>query len=194
MVVHTFGDSHSHNGFCDIPGVWTHPLGPKLCFSIGRDGISIKDGYGVEDSDTVVFCFGEIDCRCHVHRYVSENSEYAQIIETIVHNYFIQIKAAVDHFCNLKTVIYNVVPPIQKHNTYENPNYPYLGTDDQRKQYVLHFNERLRQKCIEYGFVFFDVYDKYTDENGYLDKSLSDGNVHIRDAKYIKHFVEWNLK
>jgi len=43
MVIHTFGDSHSYFGWGNIPNVSTHHLGPKLCFSIGRDGINIKD-------------------------------------------------------------------------------------------------------------------------------------------------------
>lgn len=193
MVIHTFGDSHSCNGWSGIPNVVAHHLGAKLCFSIGRDGINIKDGYNVNNCDTVIFCFGEIDCRCHIHKHITESNDYKQIIDTIVNNYFIQIQNAVSTFDNLKTVIYNVVPPIQKHNTAENPEYPYLGTDEERKEYVLYFNEKLKQKCIEYKFVFFDVYNNYIDSNGFLNKSLSDGNVHIRDGTYIKHFVENNL-
>jgi len=29
---------------------------------------------------------------------------------------------------------------------------------------------------------FFDVYNKYTDENGFLNKDLSYNNVHIRNG------------
>ena len=64
----------------------------------------------------------------------------------------------------LKNVcVYNVVPPVQKHNTHENLEYPYLGTDEERKKYVLYFNKKLKQKCIEKNYVFFDVYDFYKD-------------------------------
>ena len=45
MVIHTIGDSHSHNGFARIPGIMIHHIGAKLCFSIGRDGFIIKDEY-----------------------------------------------------------------------------------------------------------------------------------------------------
>jgi lysophospholipase L1-like esterase len=193
MVVHTFGDSHSHNGWIGIKNIQIHQLGPKLCFSIGRDGIKIKDDYNVQNGDTVIFCFGEIDCRCHIHKHVQEGKNYKQIIDTIVHNYFIQIQNAVNTFDQLKIAIYNVVPPVQKHNTGENSEYPYLGTDEERKAYVLYFNEKLKQKCIEYKFVFFDVYNKYIDRNGFLKKSLSDGNVHIRDGVHITQFYQNNL-
>lgn len=192
MLIHTFGDSHSIAGWNGIPNIQIHHLGPKLCFSIGRDGINIKDGYNVSNGDIVIFCFGEIDCRCHIHKHITEDVNYKKIIDSIVNNYFIQIKNAIDIFDNLKTVIYNVVPPIQRHNTSENPEYPYLGTDEQRKEYVLYFNEKIQEKCIEYNFLFFDVYHKYTDTNGFLNISFSD-NVHIRDGIYINEFVEKNF-
>jgi hypothetical protein len=43
-----------------------------------------------------------------------------------------------------------------KHNL----DYPYLGSDEERKQYVLYFN-----------------------------KILSDGHVHIKENKYIKDYL-----
>ena len=36
-----------------------------------------------------------------------------------------------EHVC-----VYNIVLPIQKYNTLENPEYPYLGTDEEQKQYI----------------------------------------------------------
>jgi hypothetical protein len=192
-MIHTFGDSHSYSGWGGIKDIQIHHLGPKLCFSVGRDGIDIKEGYNVENGDTVIFCFGEIDCRCHVHKHVTEHNDFKQIIDNIVNNYFIQIQTAVNKFDKLNTVIYNVVPPVQKNNTGENSDYPYLGTDDERKSYTLYFNEKLKEKCIKYNFLFFDIYNHYVDSNGFLNKSLSDGNVHIRDGTYLNKFVENNL-
>lgn len=190
MVIHTFGDSHCQAGYGGIPSIQIHHVGPKLCFSVGRDGINIKDGYDVHDGDTVIFCFGEIDCRCHIHKHITDSNDYKHIIDSIVHNYFMKIKDAISMFDNLRTVIYNVVPPIQKYNTIENPEYPYLGSDEERKMYVLYFNEKIKQKCAEYHYVFLNIYDKYTDNNGYLNKSLSDGNLHIGDGIYLRQFIE----
>ena len=58
--------------------------------------------------------------------------------------------------------VYNVVPPVQKHNTHENLEYPYLGTDEERKKYVLYFNKKLKQKCIEkiMFFLMFMIFIK----------------------------------
>lgn len=146
MVIHTFGDSHSYAGWGG--NIQIHHLGPKLCYSIGRDGIDIKDEYNVTNGDTVIFCFGEIDCRCHIHKHITKTNGYEQIIDAIIDNYFIKIKNAVDKFENIKTVIYNVVPPIQKHNVFEAPEYPFLGEDEERKLYVLYFNKKITTKML----------------------------------------------
>lgn len=191
MVLHTFGDSHCTIGWAGI-SVFVHHLGAKLCFSVGRDGIDIT-GTNVNNGDTVVFCFGEIDCRCHIHKHVSARTSYKQIIDTIVDRYFIQIKLAVDKFENLKTVVYNVVPPVQQDKTPDDPEYPFIGTDEERKSYVLYFNEKLQEKCDEYKYVFLNIYDSYVDNNGYLEKSLSDGRVHISDSFHLKRYIENNL-
>ena len=144
MTIHTFGDSHSRTD--DIAGwkycgnVISHWLGAILCYSFGRDKLQrcdiSKEEYNVKDGDTVVFCFGEIDCRCHyVHKYITQGKTYQMIINEIVDNYENAIKINIDNCkLNLKNVcIYNVVPTVQKYNTFENPEYPYLGTDEERK-------------------------------------------------------------
>ncbi len=67
-----------------------------------------------------------------------------------------------------------------------------MGTDEERKQYVLYFNEKLKEKCIEKEYIFFNIYNNYIDENGFLRKDLSDGNVHIDNGIYICIFIKEN--
>lgn len=64
-----------------------------------------------------------------------------------------------------------------------------MGTDEERKNYVLYFNKKLKEKCIEKEYIFFDIYDNYIDENGFLRKDLSDGIVHIGNGFYIWNFI-----
>jgi hypothetical protein len=191
-TIHTFGDSHSYFGWNNVPNINTHHLGPKLCFSIGRDGINISN-YGVKENDIVVFCFGEIDCRCHIHKHINNDTTYKQIIDEIVDKYFFQINMNMSLYKNIKMCVYNVVPPIEKHNTGENPDFPYLGSDEERKSYVLYFNEKLKEKCKDNNYIFFDIYDKYIDNNGFLSKTLGDGCVHIKNGIFIEKFVKENL-
>lgn len=194
MSIHTIGDSHSHTGWS---GIVSHHLGPKLCYSFGRDKLAFCDirNMNIKDEDTVVFSFGEIDCRCHIHKYITETKTYEEIINDIVYNYFESIKLnIITSGIKLKNVcVYNIVPPIQKHNTPECPSQPFLGTDEERKLYVLYFNKKLKEKCLENNYIFFDIYNKYIDENGFLRKDLSDGKVHVGNGVHITNFINENL-
>ena len=193
MSIHTIGDSHSCNGWT---GIIEHHLGPVLCYSFGKEKLNRCDirNCNIKDGDTIVFSFGEIDCRCHVHKYITDTITYEDIINNIVDNYFdaIALNISITQIKFKNVCVYNIVPPIQKYNTCENPEYPYLGTDEERKNYALYFNKKLKEKCIDKEYIFFDIYDKYIDENGFLRKDLSDNNVHIRNGVYISNFINEN--
>tara|TARA_B100000900_G_scaffold96327_1_gene79415 strand:- start:392 stop:994 length:603 start_codon:yes stop_codon:yes gene_type:complete len=200
MLIHTFGDSHSStriSGWKDCKNVIAHELGALLCYSFGKEKLNRFDirNYDIKDNDTVIFCLGEIDCRCHIYKHISKEKTYNMIIDEIIENYIDAIELNIK-LCNAKLkniCIYNVVPPIEKYNTFENREYPYLGTDEERKSYVLYFNECINKKCKEKNWIYFDIYNNYIDSNGYLRKDLSDGNVHIRNGYYYQKFIEKNL-
>jgi hypothetical protein len=187
MPIHTFGDSHAVDGW---PGeVISHHLGPILCHSFGAEKLLRCDlrNFKILDGDVVIFCFGEIDCRCHVKKHITEGKTYKDVIDEIVKNYFDAIKANIAVLDKkLQTVcVYNVVPAVHKHNTWENPAYPFLGSDEERSQFVKYFNENVEAYCVNNEFVFINVHDHYADSDGFLCKELSDGNVHIADKEYM---------
>ena len=190
MTIHTFGDSHCNAGWSRIPGVKRHHMGPVLCYSIGtKDELLDLQGYGVADGDVVVFCFGEIDCRCHIQKHVSKERTHERVIDEIVDKYLRAIQRKVKSLSGVKTCVYNVPPAVHKATTWQHPQYPYLGTDEERRTYVEYFNGRLRQRCPEFGYVFFDIYDQCVDEEGFLLPEISDGVVHITDATIIGRFL-----
>jgi hypothetical protein len=190
MSIHTIGDSHSYSGWT---GVINHHLGPVLCYTFGKEKLGRCDirNYHIKDGDTIVFTFGEIDCRCHIHKHITEATTYKDIINDLVENYLeaIELNVSISKIKLKNICAFNVVPPVQRKNTPENPEYPYLGTDDERKKYTLYFNETLKDKCKQKGYIFIDVYNHYIDENGFLKKDLSDGNVHISNGVYIMDFM-----
>ena len=196
MSIHTIGDSHSFNGW---NGIINHNLGPVLCYSFGKEQLNICDirNFNIKDGDTIVFCLGEIDCRCHIHKYITETKTYQDIIDYIIYNYFeaIDLNVYISQIKLKNVCVYNVIPPIQKRilNTCKNLEYSFLGTDEERKQYSLYFNKKIKEKCIEKEYIFFDIYNNYTDENGFLKKDFSDGSVHIRNGIYISNFIKKNL-
>jgi len=202
--IHTFGDSHAIDGWIRIhePVICRHHTGPFLCYTIGnkRENIfemnkhhwnlhNTTEYVDVQDNDMVIFSFGEIDCRCHIHKHITETVTYQEIIDDIIKKYFETIIEITSKYNNLHICIYNIVPTVDSAVGYVNHDYPLLGTDDQRREYVLYFNQMLKKMCNMYNLIFFDIYDKYTDENGYMNQKLSDGAIHIQDPKYIKEFL-----
>jgi hypothetical protein len=147
--------------------------------------------FNINDGDTIVFSLGEIDCICLVHKYITDVLKYETIIDNIIYNYFEAININLIN-ANIKLnniCIFNIVPSVQKDTVLEVPDYPFLGTDEERNTYVLYFNKKLKEECIKKNYIFFDIYDNYCDENGYLIKDLSDGRVHIRNGVHITNFI-----
>jgi hypothetical protein len=192
MILHTYGDSHASEwgswnklGIQGLEVKINHIQG-KLMYSFGRDEMEVVD---VKD-DMVIFCFGEIDCRCHINKY---EPQWAENIDGIVEKYFEVIKKNIDGK-NLNVFVYNVVPPLERElpenfHTEIGNLLPSLGSDQDRKRYTLYMNERLRDCCRKYGYTFFDVYYKYVNKRGFLSTEYSDGNCHIKNPVFMREFL-----
>lgn len=199
-MIHTFGDSHAssaHSGWSECNNVITHHLGAVLCYSFGKEKLTRCNisNFNVNDGDSVIFCFGEIDCRNHVNKHITSDNTYKLIIDNIVTNYFDAIKENIK-YCKSKLKhisVYNVIPPIRYR--YEAPPhpFPYLGTDEERKEYVVYFNKQIEKKCKDNDYIFFNVYEQIKDSEGFLKKELSDDNCHLKDGKMLKIFLEENF-
>ena len=190
MTIHTFGDSHCCGAFGVFKSIQIHHLGPILCYSFGKNKLNKLNiiNYNVKENDTCIFSFGEIDCRCHINKHITLTNTYQTIIDNIIINYFDAIKQNILQYKHINTIIYNVIPPPQIYNTWIDSEYPFIGSDEERKNYVLYFNEQLKKYCLQYKYLFFNIYNKYIDNNGYLDKKYSDDHVHIKDNIYIIEF------
>ena len=195
-MIHLFGDSHASDnaGWKDCSNIISHYKNSTLCYSIGRDGLKRLDirNYNIENKDILIFCYGEIDCRCHVKKHVNKNISYQKIIDNIINKYFSIIKLNIEiSKLDVTVCVYNVPPPV--HGFKVEHSFGFIGTDNERKQYHLYFNNKLKEKCEEYGYIFFDIYDKYCDDKGFLKKELSDNNLHIKNGEYLMHFIKNNL-
>ena len=200
MQFHTYGDSHSseHGSWTTIEidnlSIVTNWLGPKLMYSFGRDKNIIIKKEQINEGDYVCFCFGEIDCRAHIYKY---EPNWKVAIDKLVFEYFSAISINVSCL-NIKTCVYNAVPQIDRRrpenqwmtkwdeSNSSDPNYlPAIGMDEDRRKYTLYMNKKLKEFCDLYGYIFFDVYDQYEDEEGFLNPIYSDGNCHIKDPIFI---------
>lgn len=193
MVIHTLGDSHSYKGWNNF--IIKHHIGPKLCYSIGLNKPLFNLQSFCNNDDIIIFCLGEIDCRNHVHKHITENLSYQNIIDNIIINYFdtIHLNIISSNIRFKKICVFNVVPPVINDGSIHNDEFPILGSDLDRLNYVLYFNSKLKEFCHKFNYLFFDVYDKYSDNNGFLNKELSDNNVHIGNSLYLDQFILNNL-
>mmetsp|Transcript_94928 Transcript_94928/g.277566 ORF Transcript_94928/g.277566 Transcript_94928/m.277566 type:complete len:722 (+) Transcript_94928:188-2353(+) len=192
-VFHTVGDSHSRFGW--PPCVIQHWQGPLLCFNVDRVDLR-KMHPPIRGGDAICLCFGEIDCRCHVHKHVTEDRTYQVVIDGIIERYFKHLREQERLLPPaVRIFVYNVLPPVRKANAELNTDYPYLGEDEERLAYVRYFNNRLKQECHHTDFRFFEVYDQYADDEGFLSEEYSDGNVHVANGVWIDEVIRGlNLK
>lgn len=201
-MIHTFGDSHasstySHWGRIEITNVKikTNHLGGKLMYTFGKLGKELLDikNHGVNENDIVIFCFGEIDCRNHVHKHITNEFSYKDVINGIVFDYFNAIKQNVEQYNNIRTCVYNIIPPTRWRHEHPSHPHPFLGTDDERKIYYKYMNERIKELCKVYNYFYFDIYDNCCDEEGFLKKEYSDGNVHLINTEHSTKIINYLL-
>lgn len=192
-MVHTIGDSHAGGvsnltgAFDKISGIKRHWLGPRLMYSISKEGLNLNS-LSIQSGDIIILCFGEIDCRCHVHKFITQNT-YQQIIDELVESYFNLIKNFIEDY-GVKVIVYNVVPSVRKGSVEENGSYPLLGTDEERKSYVTYMNSKLSENCDRHNLLFLDVYNNYLCQDGFLKKEFSDGNVHVTEPSFIEDYLK----
>ena len=204
-MIHTFGDSHSSFGWRKIDGVKVHHLGPKLMHSLKTD--FYKHGK-ISDEDCLIFCFGEIDVRCHIHKHISDKN-YKNLISSMCNDYLSKI-LEIKKDNEIKNVfIYNILPTrrvdskepyvldCKSYQVYDEEKakpFPFIGSDEERKLYTFSMNNKLKElsQLNEIGFI--DVLSQYSDQDGYLNMNLSDGTVHINDEKHLKNYLNSHLK
>ena len=187
--LHTIGDSHADTGTwsaINIPGleIVTHSLSPMTCASFGFGTVDINN-FNISQDDWVVYCFGEIDCRDNIGKH----DNYQEIIDKIVENYLYRVGT----YKIAKVFIFSVPPAVIQATAAGDP-WPCTGSDEQRREYVRYMNERLREGCESCGYDFFDVHDKYADENGFFNLKYRDNCVHIADPVFLKEYLSDKVK
>ena len=197
-MIYTIGDSHSRIPWQQIKNVDINHLGPILAFSVGRDGLDRVNisNMKIKENDYIVFCFGEIDCRGHIHKHITKENTYQKQIDFIVENYFNTIrknKKLINFHINI--CVSNVVPATPFYTetfrqVAHNSEFPFVGTDEERKTYVQYFNKKLAYHCEKNDYLFIDIYDKCVDQNGYLNWYLSDRNVHLGTSLPLRNFLK----
>lgn len=185
ITIHTFGDSHSQWSKKMLSLVDSNPpvnlavhhLGPKLMntFADKKNNFLDISKYGVIERDIVVFSFGEIDARCHLHRHTTERGIKNEIFR-LTDQYFEAINLNIQKYKNLSVWIQGLVPPT---DAFYDRNFPRTGTFNERLLFYTMINFRLITLSQKYNFKYLDFFSEYANDQGGSIPSLSDGTVHI---------------
>jgi hypothetical protein len=135
--------------------------------------------------DVVILCFGEIDCRCHVHVQAAlPGRSLDEVVQTLADRYLDRVVSLDVH--GARVGVLSATPPTTAARTAGNPDFPVAGTDAQRAAYTRQLNLRLQVGCSRRGLLYVDTHSQYQDANGMLDVALADWNVHIKDTSRVE--------
>lgn len=191
-TIHTIGDSHCafsfrgsddedailyprEEGLLKVPLV-IHYLGSKTMHSFGINGCEEKFLEGIKEGDFLVFCFGEIDVRCHIYNQEHEKGRVLdEVLSVLVDNYESQI-LSISKNLKVQPVIFGITPPVRELTV---DGYPSVGPFEERVAYTKRLNKRLEQVAKEKGILYFDVFDEYSLDDGTMNMKYSDNQMHI---------------
>lgn len=179
-----YGDSHSARSFKGF----SHPGEAReenscTMHRVGRDKV-VPKWQACSAKDTVVFSFGEVDCRAHIGKQIEVGRTEDEVIGTLTREYIEAIRG----IATCRVIIVAIIPPTARKD-YEDSvpdgGFPFVSSDEDRVRYTKSVNRHLSDLCEKYNFLFFDPYAPYTREDGCLRRELSDGNVHVGDSTHV---------
>lgn len=194
-IHYCFGDSHS--SIFTGEDIILHPnqtksnkyfnttsIGPVLAYNAPNKGLHEKINK-LKDSDNVIVCLGEIDCRAQVHRRLSKDSNYKMVIDDIIENYLSTFIKTKNH--NIK--LFSVTPPLKERphwnyykanpNSFDSP----CGTIEERVAYKKYFNKRLEEMVSYVNIEFISIYDELTYKNGTGKEIFYKDDIHLNPAR-----------
>jgi len=192
-MIYAIGDSHAKFCFRGIPEVTILHIGTITLRRIlhSEDTLLAETIAAIEptESDFIIFCFGEIDIRCHVKSIVEHRTTITMegLLKDWASKYALIIAALQTNGARLG--ILSIIPPTSKETTKKEVRYPAHGLDIERALYTKTINRHLEEVCKERGWIYFDVYSPYVDESGMLPTERGDGTIHIGDNKKVKELL-----
>jgi hypothetical protein len=135
--------------------------------------------------------YGEVDVRGHVGKQVHYGRHHENVCKELVDAYFLTIQNNITEF---KAIIIMAISPPTAAKDHEpckihteaiGGPIPFVGTDSDRVIYRTYINKLLEEGCSKHGFIFFNPYEPYTQENGTLRHELSDKCIHVGQNTHI---------
>lgn len=196
-MIHIYGDSHANLSFKNLKIHNNNQHCDSITmFRIGRDNIIIHfNGNIIQKDDIIILSYGEVDCRCHIHRQIDLGKNEDDVINELVNNYIRTIKNNTINM-DIQIIIVGVIPPT-KQTDYEiihGPilyEFPFVGSDADRVRYTNKVNKLIEEMSNANNYIYFNPYSYYTRPDGTLKHELSDTIVHLGDNSFfLERFMD----
>ena len=180
-MIHVIGESHaeSFNGHTTyfvthvIPSVTAYNLVEEHSTSDSRR--KVKEVVNrIHPNETLLFVFGEIDCRVHIFNKYMQNEctiPLSQYISDTVKRYMQFLKEL-----DRKIIVANIPPAGYELNVM---NFPFFGSPKDRALISKTYNLMLKQKCDTEDIPFIDIFDKVVLPNGLANPEYLRDQVHF---------------
>jgi len=142
-MIFVYGDSHAHFNFrnLSIPFVDNHCSSITM-HRVGRDNQIIRFNHSHHDNNSILcFCYGEVDCRCHIQRQINMGRNEDDIIHELVEKYFTSISNNVNKY--KKVLVFAIVPPVysptellmESESSINENEFPVIGSNEDSSIY-----------------------------------------------------------
>lgn len=169
----------------------TYRAGSWLAYNLDKKIPEIVSVVSQMNVDTILFCFGEIDCRAQVKK-ISEDSnrDSDDVIAEIVSNYFKLVDTIIKRV-KKNVIIHSITPELV-----ENPHHYYYkdhkedfdcprGTLLERKGYKDTFNKLVEIECNNRNIKFCNIYNMLEDSEYKSEFYIDDIHLSPLAVKYL---------
>lgn len=189
MPIHCIGDSHSsvfsgNNEMQSImashdilPQFKSYRIGPATAYNLAsKRGILDSIILPLPKGSSVMFCFGEVDCRAHlIHQANIQGRPLEEVIKECVDRYFSVFR----HYQSqgYELLAWNVIPSSTAIMDFE--VYPAYGTCQDRNKVARVFNGYLKELCDSHGMRLVSIFDRLVGTEDITDMSYYMDHIHL---------------
>ncbi len=203
MLISCVGDSHANffSGYDTPQPEWpgenirnrypffrSYRLGPVLAYNLCEENTTSRGREKLfqlvtelKPGSYLLFCFGEIDCRAHIHlQSQRQNRTTHAIVTEVVERYFSAIKEVQN--LGFYPLVWNVIPsaPSDINDRIQvPPQYLFHGTCQERNDITDIFNRSLDQLCRETNIPFISIFHQLLNPDGTVNKRFYCDEIHL---------------
>lgn len=156
---------------------WAFWLGPKLLFSISRDGITINKGMkrtiGIIAPTNILYLFGEIDVRTRL----SALTDRREVIEVMVSKYFASLNKFSESYGIRSRMVLEPPPPTK--GLHFSADFPIEGHVGDRIETHYLLAQQLKSQSRDNGFKFVPFPGTLIEPDGTLSEIYTDDGCHV---------------